>query len=95
MKISESPTDREVSTFDRVVKTEASLTCSVARKINTGDYENIDVMCSVTLPIDIQDVVDMDDLKSVIEDVAEEGFEMTSKETGARYKLIKEKMAGR
>lgn len=84
--ISTAPTDFDA--FDHITKDTGSLTCAVNRKINIGNFENIDVLCSVTLPIDLVNAEDMDHLKSIIESVAQEGFNMTSKETTERYELI-------
>lgn len=97
-KITRNPIDEELgSAMEKenaahIVQTQGTLVCGVGRKINIGDYENLDVYSSVTLPIDISDVVEMDDLKSIIESVADVAFEAVSRETGARYRLIKEKM---
>lgn len=84
----------ETKAFDSISKDQGSLTCGVSRKINIGNFENIDVYCSVTLPVDLVRVEDMTQLKETIEVVAAEGFNMTSKETTSRYELISQLTKG-
>ena len=67
--------------------------CGVNRKINTGNYENIDVYAGVTLPIDA-DPNDIEDLKQAVMQAAELAFAITSEETGKRYQLIKDMQKG-
>lgn len=88
----ESVMEKTNQALTHVKRTESTLVCGVGRKINVGDFENIDVYSSITLPLDLEGVADLDDLKSIIEEVAEHAFEVVSKETGQRYRLIKEKM---
>lgn len=89
--LNQDPVDLENKVaFESIKQTEATLVCGVSRKINIGNFENIDVYCSLTLPVDITDIADIDDLKAIVSSVAAEGFGMTSQETTNRYKAIKE-----
>lgn len=67
--------------------------CGVNRKINTGNYENIDLYAGITLPVDA-DPSDIEDMKQAVMDAAEVGFALTSEETGKRYQLIKDLQKG-
>lgn len=63
--------------------------CGVNRKINTGNFENIDIYAGITLPLDT-DPWDVEAIKEAVAEAAELGFALTSTETGDRYSLIKE-----
>lgn len=65
----------------------------VNRKINIGNFENIDVYAAVSLPLNAS-YDDVEDLKQAVIDAAEIGFAMTSQETGNRYTAIKELQKG-
>lgn len=65
------------------------VTCGVNRKVNTGNYENIDIYAAVTLPVPEAHIGNLEELKQWIVDVTEIGFGLASKETGERYLLIK------
>jgi hypothetical protein len=69
--------------------------CGVNRKINIGNYENIDVYAGIALPIDGVSLEDREQLALAIQEVAAYGFNLVSKETGERYYLIKEAQAGK
>lgn len=69
--------------------------CGVNRKINIGNYENIDVYAGIALPIDGVSLEDKSALSDAIQDAAAYGFGLVSKETGDRYYLIKESQAGK
>lgn len=69
--------------------------CGVNRKINIGNYENIDVYAGIALPIDSVSLEDREALTAAIQDAAMYGFGLVSKETGDRYYLIKEAQAGK
>lgn len=64
--------------------------CGVTRKINIGDYENIDVFNAIAVPIMEFPQDDLDAFKQAAMDAAELGFAITSGETGKRYNTIKE-----
>lgn len=68
-----------------------SIVCGVSRKVNTGNYENIDIMCGITVPIMIVPTDDqLEVFKEATNAAASLGFALTSKETWERYKIIKE-----
>lgn len=69
--------------------------CGVNRKINIGNYENIDVYAGIALPIDGVSLEDREALAAAIQEAAAYGFGIASKETGDRYYLIKEAQAGK
>jgi hypothetical protein len=69
--------------------------CGVNRKINIGNYENIDVYAGIALPIDGVSLSDKATLADAIQEAAAYGFSLVSKETGERYHLIKEAQAGK
>ena len=72
------------------------ITCGVNRKVNTGNYENIDLYTAITLPLPDVGVHDMDALREMVKLGAEIGFGLASRETGERQILIKEaQRAGR
>ena len=68
--------------------------CGVNRKINIGNFENIDIYAGITLPLANVSLEDKEQLEKVIRDAAEYGFSLMSKETGERYLLIKESQQG-
>lgn len=68
----------------------AALVCGVNRKVNVGNYETVDVYCSITLPIpNINGLMSAEELKPIIEDAAMTGFSLVSREVNDRYNLIK------
>lgn len=72
--------------------------CGVNRKINIGNFENIDVYGGIGLPVmmvpDLQDAESLEDFRKLIVGAAELGFSLASKETGDRYQIIKEMQKG-
>ena len=69
--------------------------CGVNRKINIGNFENIDVYAGVTIPLHGLSFEDKEGLTSAIEEAVSYGFSLASKETGERYMLIKESQQGK
>lgn len=68
-----------------------TLVASVNRKVNVGNYESIDVHCSITVPVDgLPQEWDFETFKEMVSQAAELGFDICSKETGQRYTAIKE-----
>lgn len=68
-----------------------TLVASVNRKVNVGNYESIDVHCSLTMPVDgLPQELGLDEFKRMVADAAELGFNVCSHETGQRYTLIKD-----
>lgn len=76
------------------ISTHPTFVCGVNRKINIGNFENIDVYAGITLPLAGVSVEDKEKLEQAIRDAAEYGFSLMSKETGERYLLIKESQQG-
>lgn len=69
--------------------------CGVNRKVNIGNYENIDVYAGIALPLDGVSSGDKEALSAAIQEAAAYGFSLVSKETGERYYLIKESQSGK
>jgi hypothetical protein len=71
------------------------LVCGVNRKINIGNFENIDIYAGISLPLNQVSLEDKEALTKAIEEAAAYGFAIVSKETGDRYGLIKESQQGK
>lgn len=59
------------------------------RKINTGNFENIDIYAGITIPV-LSLPTDLEAFKEAAEAAADLGFAIVSQETAQRYQLIKE-----
>lgn len=66
---------------------EPMVVCGVNRKVNIGNYENIDVYVGVSLPI--SSIGESDDIREAVKEAARVGIEMASEETFSRYEAIK------
>jgi len=66
------------------------LTSGINRKINIGNYENIDVFAAISLPLPETSLEEVEALKEIVAMAAELGFSMMAKEINARYAAIKE-----
>lgn len=75
------------------IATTPVLICGVNRKINIGDYENIDIYAGLTIPMVGADPSNVEAFKKYVEDAAELGFQLVSSETFERYRKIKEMQA--
>src|SRR4051812_445434 len=64
--------------------------CGVNRRINLGNYEHIDIYSGIVLPMPNATVEDIEQLKRIVAETAELGFNITSSETYHRYMLIKD-----
>jgi len=83
--------DAVISTHQRVVvTTEPVLTVAVGRKVNIGNFENVDIMACLTVPMTGVDPSNGEDFSNAIKEAASEAFSLVSRETGERYQLIKE-----
>jgi hypothetical protein len=83
--------DAVISTHQRVVvTTEPVLTVAVGRKVNIGNFENVDIMACLTVPMTGVDPANGEDFSNAIKEAAAEAFSLVSRETGERYQLIKE-----
>lgn len=78
-----------------VISTSPVFVCGVNRKINIGNFENIDVYAGIAIPLNDCSIEDKEELSNVIQDAAAYGFSLVSKETGDRYLLIKESQSGK
>jgi len=77
------------------ISTNPVFICGVNRKINIGNFENIDVYAGVTIPLINIDPSDREALSEAVKAAAVDGFSMVSRETGERYTLIKESQQGK
>lgn len=91
----DSPLANAITTLgDKIImSSEPILICGVNRKINIGNFENIDVYAGITLPLNIS-YEDKEELKKEIHDAATYAFSLMAKETGDRYMLIKDSQQG-
>jgi hypothetical protein len=69
--------------------------CGVNRKVNIGNFENIDIYAGITIPLAGVDPSDKEALNEAVKEAAAYGFSLVSKETGERYMLIKEGQQGK
>lgn len=61
----------------------------VQRKINIGNFENIDVYCAVALPIDISHCVSDEDIAETVDKHLDHILHIASKKTSEKYNLVK------
>lgn len=88
----DSPLDQVVNLLSNEVALTSSpiVICGVNRKINIGNFENIDVYAGVTIPLHGISFEDKELFTAAIQDAVSYGFSLASKETGERYQLIKD-----
>ena len=63
---------------------------AVNRKINIGNFENIDVYVGVSIPVVERTPDQMSELKAALESLGDEGIALAAKMTFDRYVAIKE-----
>ena len=92
-----SPIEQMVNTMSGQISVSTSpvFICGVNRKVNIGNFENIDIYAGITIPLEGVDPTDREALAEAIKDAAGYGFSVVSKETGERYMLIKEGQQGK
>lgn len=69
--------------------------CGVNRKVNIGNFENLDVYSAIAVPVLEFPHDDPEAFKEAVEKANEIGFSIVSRETGQRYNHIKELQGGR
>lgn len=92
-----SPTmDAVVSTHQKLtVRTEPVMTVAVGRKINTGNFENVDVLVCLTVGLEGADPKNIEAFSEAVKEAAAQTFALASRETAERYNLIKDSQQGR
>lgn len=95
---SENPAEIFQQMLDAFVKASSFapvMICGVNRKVNIGNFENIDVYSGVSVPVQY-DVNSNDylEFKKACEEAAKIGYAIASKETLDRYTLIKNAQGG-
>ena len=87
-----SPLDQVVSNMTGEISLSSSpiFICGVNRKINIGNFENVDVYAGITIPLENISLSDKEAFTEAVKNAAAYGFSLVSKETGERYALIKE-----
>lgn len=93
----DSPVDQAVSAIagDITISTSPVLICGVNRKVNIGNFENVDVYAAISLPLNSASIEDKEALSVIVQEAAAYGFSLVSKETGERYQIIKETQQGK
>jgi len=88
----DSPLDQVVSLNSGEIAFSSSpiFICGVNRKVNIGNFENIDVYAGITLPLNGVSLDDKEALQLAVQEAAAYGFSIVSKETSDRYSLIKD-----
>lgn len=91
-----SPISEAVSSNPSIaISSTPVLVCGVNRKVNIGNFENIDIYAGISLPLNNVSMEDKEALAKAIEEAAAYGFSLVSKETGDRYSLIKDAQQGK
>lgn len=72
------------------VTTTPVLIVGVNRKVNIGNFENIDLYFGAALPLPGTSVENMDQLEEALERIAERAYKIAAVETGRRYDSIKD-----
>lgn len=87
-----SPIDQVVSNMAAEISLSSDpiFICGVNRKINIGNFENVDVYAGITIPLLNINPQDKEALNEAVKEAAAYGFSLVSRETGERYTLIKE-----
>jgi hypothetical protein len=92
-----SPIDQVVNLMSGEISISTSpvFICGVNRKVNIGNFENVDIYAGITIPMANVDPADKEALAEAVANAAAYGFSLVSKETGERYMLIKDGQQGK
>lgn len=93
----DAPLDNAMSFLagDISVTTSPVLICGVNRKVNIGNFENVDVYAAISIPLENASFKDREALSEIVKDAASYGFSLVSRETGERYQVIKDSQQGK
>lgn len=93
----DSPIDQVISSIggEISISTNPVFICGVNRKVNIGNFENVDVYAAISLPLGELSIGDKEALSEAVKEAAAYGFGLVSRETGERYQLIKETQQGK
>jgi hypothetical protein len=80
----------EQSLSSIVISSNPIFICGVNRRVNLGNWEHLDIYGGITLPMPGASIEDLEALKEIAMYAAEIGFNISSAETGQRYKMIKD-----
>jgi hypothetical protein len=61
------------------ISTSPVLICGVNRKVNIGNFENVDVYAGITIPLDGINPLDREAFSEAVKDAAAYGFSLVSK----------------
>ena len=61
----------------------------VQRKINIGNFENIDVYCAASMPVDIAHCTSEEEIAALIDSKMDDLIHIASKKTGEKYMQVK------
>lgn len=88
----DAPLDQAMSALagEVTISTNPVFICGVNRKVNIGNFENVDVYAAISLPLSEMSLDDKEALSEAVKEAAAYGFGLVSRETGERYQLIKD-----
>lgn len=87
-KIPQNAADQALTTQEKIFHVMyPGLVCAVNRKVNTGNYENLDIFVGITVPV--MTLPEDEKFTEACAAAAEVGFSIASGETGQRYNLLK------
>lgn len=75
-----------------VMSTQPVVITAVQRKANIGNYENIDIYVAIAVPQKDLDVTDKEHLQQSLMEAVDFGMSIAAKETGDRYRKIKDSL---
>ena len=90
--LNEGPSDKDKNLSNLITSLEGNMPkvfCGVQRKINIGNFESIDVYCAASIPVEINNLTDLNEVHDKLTAAMEEMIAITSKETAEKYNLIK------